>query len=833
MLHSRRHFRSQSRSTWALDKRNQTIVDGLALFFLLAALWLFGNTASAQDSPQAAPPPSSQLESGVIKAQEQLEETTARLKGQISQLRQRVNRHFSAGRKSHTSRLVNEDFAGPSKFDGRTYTDFMDSIDKSEKEIDAETGIIDAKRLVDLNSNEEARLALRGQTSKWLNELRRIEGILRHWEKTKDNEATIIEPRPQPGKGDSPEDLLYRQIVNVRNSRWALKQQMQTAQTASDPKVEAVPSLTTIGETLTLIDPKNSSIVSVAFSPDGKQLATASFDNSVHLWNTTSGEKKFSLSGHSGPVTNVTFSPDGTLLASASHDKTIKLWDATTGRDLNTLKGHSDIVFSVAFSPNGKQLASGSGDKTINVWNVSDGRKAFTLNGHSQSVMKVAFSPDGNLVASASLDNTVKLWGVISGAMRRTFWGHYDSVWSVMFSPDGSTLASAGEDKRLILWNAVNGREVLTIQVQNCVRNLTYSPNGARLATVGNENNVKLWDAKSGQQTYLLKGHRGHVCSVAFSPDGTFLASGSVDGTAKIFSLTPSPVPQLSKGSEDNVTRREVAVAPTVTVEAYIKELKDRIDNGSDVSVNLCRLGYCLAIRKEFDVAQEHFYRAWKLSKDPLCLFHYSQSYRWKAETVESTMPELSVKLKKKGIEFKNSLLQIDRRYYWFVMDLPNDSVDLAVLLLDDAKYKNNATDWLHELADDKDDGETTVRRIATYHIWNPSIYNHNKEEMGFVFETLYGVIAAHCDHAVKSARVKITYVSAEEKDLDRIESDMAIGGNSSQVIRDYTRPRRHMLNHIRFLYEALLDGSLKTRYEKNAADMKKQNKFESRIEAK
>jgi WD40 repeat protein len=168
------------------------------------------------------------------------------------------------------------------------------------------------------------------------------------------------------------------------------------------------------------------------------------------------------LEGHMEAVNSVAFSPDGKTLASGagsgllwSNDNTVRLWRVSDGKLLNTLEGHTNWVRSVAFSPDGKTLASGSDDNTVRLWRVSDGKLRRTLEGlegHTNNVMSVAFSPDGKTLASGSVDNTVRLWRVSDRKLRRTLEGHTDWVNSVAFSPDGTRLASGSDDNTVRLW---------------------------------------------------------------------------------------------------------------------------------------------------------------------------------------------------------------------------------------------------------------------------------------------------------------------------------------------------------------------------------------------
>ncbi|MEH2035302.1 protein kinase domain-containing protein [Nostoc sp.] len=322
------------------------------------------------------------------------------------------------------------------------------------------------------------------------------------------------------------------------------KQQSAFSVSTSQPKVFAADKIienVAIGGQIHTLQGHFSYVISVAFSPDGKILASGSCDNIIKLWDVGTGRVIYTLKGHSYWVTSLAFSPDGKILTSGSGDKTIKLWNVTRGRQIRTLKGHSEWVRSVAFSPDGKTLVSGSGDKTIKLWNVTRGRQIRTLEGHSEWVRSVAFSPDGKTLVSGSDDKTIQLWDVTTGGQICTFKGHSGWVTSVAFSPDGKILASGSEDKTIKLWNVTTGGQIRTLQGHSdSIRSVAFSPDGKILASGSYDKTIKLWDVGTAREIYTLQGHSSSVTSVAFSPDGKILVSGSHDNTINIWQVGSS-----------------------------------------------------------------------------------------------------------------------------------------------------------------------------------------------------------------------------------------------------------------------------------------------------
>ncbi len=297
-------------------------------------------------------------------------------------------------------------------------------------------------------------------------------------------------------------------------------------------------------------------VVSVAWSPDGKRLASASVDKTVRVWDASSGLTLLTYKGHTDVVVSVAWSPDGKRLASASVDKTVRVWDASSGLTLLTYKGHTDVVVSVAWSPDGKRLASASVDKTVRVWDASSGQTLLTYKGHTGAVYSVAWSPDGKYLASASADKTVLVWDAESGLTLHTYIGHTAGVTSVSWSPDGKRLASASSDSTVRVWDASlsSGQTALTYTGHtDAVSSIAWSPDGTRLASASQDKTVRVWDASNGTTLLIYTGHTNTVSSIAWSPDGTRLASASQDKTVRVWDASTGQTLLTYRGHTDQV----------------------------------------------------------------------------------------------------------------------------------------------------------------------------------------------------------------------------------------------------------------------------------------
>ena len=307
----------------------------------------------------------------------------------------------------------------------------------------------------------------------------------------------------------------------------------------------------------------------IAWSPDGRLLATPGADSTVRVWDTDTGQSVRILERHAGTVFGVAWSPDGRLLSSGGLDSTVRVWDVGTGQLVRTLEGHTEIVYGVSWSPDGRLLASCGGDKTVRVWDAGTGHPVRTLAGHTERVFEVSWSPDVGLLASCGGDKTVRVWDAGTGHPIRTLAGHTGSVIGVSWSPDGRLLASGGSDQTVRIWEADTGQLVRTLEGHtNDVKSVSWLSDGKVVASKSEDGTVRLWRRETWAEAGRLtepSNSSGWPPGLAFHPARAVLATlGEDERVVRIWDL-----------DIDAILGQAPAAPPTVYTTAKVVLLGD------------------------------------------------------------------------------------------------------------------------------------------------------------------------------------------------------------------------------------------------------------------
>jgi WD40 repeat protein len=341
----------------------------------------------------------------------------------------------------------------------------------------------------------------------------------------------------------------------------------------------------------------------VAWSPDGKTLASGAEDKTVRLWDVATRKHLRTLEGHEGRVYIVKWSPNGNTLASCSSDNnakptTVKIWEADSGKVLHTIEGSTPIsaYHAVAWSPNGSKMAFGGEFNTVGLWEENSSKPIRHLVGHKEPVNSLAWSRDGKTLASGTgprIPDNPRFWDIESGTVKQIIKAHGD-IWSwspdlnnlatfrsgggsntaqlierksgkatftlkghtgphvtcTDWAPDGKTVATSGMDGTVRLWEASSGKQLDTLRHPNQgVWWVTWSPDGKSLASSAGHV-VYIWNAKKAKLKHTLEGHKRNVGRLAWSPDGTKLATGSNDNTYRIWKTATGKVVRIIQGKE-------------------------------------------------------------------------------------------------------------------------------------------------------------------------------------------------------------------------------------------------------------------------------------------
>jgi serine/threonine protein kinase/uncharacterized protein with WD repeat len=295
---------------------------------------------------------------------------------------------------------------------------------------------------------------------------------------------------------------------------------------------------TTSSRPLYIFRGHHDAVYDVQWSPNGKDIATASNDHMVKVWEVATGNELMSYNPNAAQ-NSVGWSHDGKRIAFGGEDKIVQVHETATGALLLTYTDHLKTVHTVAWSHDDRRIASASTDHTVRIWDPNSGNTSRIYTGHVDRVWSALWSPDGRRIASASDDQTVQIWDAATGELLTTYRGHTAGVLAATWSPDGLRIASAGFDQTVQVWDAATGIRLLTYRDHTArVWAVDWSHDGKQMVSGGNDKTVRVWDATTGRTLMVYRNHSATVFAAQWSPDGELVASGSADMTVQVWRVT-------------------------------------------------------------------------------------------------------------------------------------------------------------------------------------------------------------------------------------------------------------------------------------------------------
>lgn len=282
-------------------------------------------------------------------------------------------------------------------------------------------------------------------------------------------------------------------------------------------------------------------VVGVNYSPDGRNIVTASRDGTAKIWDAQTGRELQTLEGHLFELQDIAFSPDQKIVTAVGDNATLKQWDVQSKQPVSTLRPFgtgSSRIYSLSYNQDGTRIATASiaNSDQVQIWNPDNNQVLLSLNGHEGYVLDVSYSPDGKYIVSAGADGLAKVWDAVTGQEQITLRGHTDRVVGTSYSPDGRSIVTASWDKVVKVWDPQTGQVVRDLVGHaDKVRSAVYSPDGTNILSAGWDQTAIVWDVETGNIRYTLRGHTNKITKAVYSPDGRQIATADENGIAKLW----------------------------------------------------------------------------------------------------------------------------------------------------------------------------------------------------------------------------------------------------------------------------------------------------------
>lgn len=359
-----------------------------------------------------------------------------------------------------------------------------------------------------------------------------------------------------------------------------------------------------------------------AYSPDGKTIASTSWDKSermrgrrtpaLEVWDVATGEDKAILIGHPWRVNSIAYSSDGETIATGGwdHDNTVRLWNAQTGQNIFTSRMQTKRGTFVIFSPDGTTYAAAWDVNTVYLWDGKTGKHKITLTGHTKQVSCAAYSPDSKTIATGSYDGTIRLWDATTGTHQTTLAAAVGGVRSLAYSPDGDTIVCGGGNGNVQLWDTQTLKLKSTLAGHTArVKSVAYAPDGNTIATGSSDGTVRLWDAATGKSKATLTGYM-RINAAAYSPDSQTIVTGNQEGKVHFWDVSTAALKNTFTGDKDgiifNITYspdgKTIAVVSSYNDRVFVRDAKTGKHKATLAHFGLIDTVFLLLQNREYDI---------------------------------------------------------------------------------------------------------------------------------------------------------------------------------------------------------------------------------------